>query len=241
MQRMLLTSMVCGAAIAAGGGLLGFRTSPLMADNPKDGARSSALGEPDGVPANRSAAAKETTNRPEDQPNPRVVIRKAIPHVVYEDRPVAGMKTQKVAVIRVAYEDKNLPLPTNPEELEKLRGELKALREQRIDALSPEDLVKELDAERAHQREQESWTKLQALRKQLKDLMTEYPETMAARSAIGAVQIIPETDQPIAAAPGMPATFPSSPYVPSNSRGIPPTTAVPFPSEPASGNRLPTY
>ncbi len=62
------------------------------------------------------------------------------------------MKTQKVAVIRVSYEDKNLRL-TNRRRTDKLQGELKAIREQRIDALLSRSTVKELrHAERAHQR-----------------------------------------------------------------------------------------
>lgn len=235
MRRMLFTSMVCGTAIAAG--TMGFVPQGLMGDDraqpPVD------LGQAEAVPG--AVPAKETIIRPEDQPQPAVIIRKAVPQVAYEDRPVAGNTTQRVAVIRMVYEDKSLPLPADEEQEKKLRDELKALRQQRIDALSPEDLVKELEAERAHRREQESWTKLQALRKQLKQLMADYPETMAARTTVGTIQIIPETDHPVAVTPTLPTPTPA--FAPS------PSTAYPGPSDnvfnPApttnSLNPLPTY
>lgn len=256
MQRMLLTSMVCGAAIAAG--VLEFVPRGLMGDDrpPTTVDLEKAETVPGSVPAKESEAGlavpfpsepavhKKGAAKASEQLKSEIVIRTAVPRVIKKQQNLGGGRVVTYDVTHVAYEDKSLPLPANDEEAKELRAELKALREKRIDALSPEDLVKELDAERTHQQEQESWTKLQTLRKQLRALMTEYPETETARVAVEAIRSIPQTDRPVPVASPQPIPGGGSPFSPSPDNSAPVFRAPvreTFPSAPASVNPLPTY
>lgn len=86
---------------------------------------------------------------------------------------------QQTKVTKTTVAEQPIPVPTSEEEIQKLRDELKAFRQQQIDALEVETLVRQVYEEREAAREKEAWTKLEEVRKTLESLENEYGGTKA--------------------------------------------------------------
>ena len=120
----------------------------------------------------------------------RMVMRVAVRKINYVDRVVNG-SVVKTPVVAIAYEDQSVPLPTSDAEIQKLREELRTLRQRKIDALDVPALVRELHQEREEARADAAWKKLQRIRKELAELESEHPGTAAAGVARTVQETIP--------------------------------------------------
>ena len=150
MARLLFVLMVCGLAL----GWLHAEDKPA-ANKPMSSLHSYP---PDGKPTLRVRGPVKKTE----------VVDKRIDGAV-----------RKTEVTRTTVSEQTIPVPTAPEEIQKLRDELKAFREQQIDALEVEPLVRQVYEERVAAREKEAWAKLEEIRKTLSELEDEYDGTKA--------------------------------------------------------------
>lgn len=193
----------------------------------------------------------------------RMVMRVAVRKINYVDRVVNG-SVVKTPVVAIAYEDQSVPLPTSDAEIQKLREELRTLRQRKIDALDVPALVRELHQEREEARADAAWKKLQRIRKELAELESEHPGTAAAGVARAVQETIPG-EAPSVAFPqgvafplngaggigpaiGVPTYYAAPPFnpvpafgapvIPSNDPGFPPK---PIPATTSGPNPLPTY
>ncbi len=187
----------------------------------------------------------------------RMVMRVAVRKISYVDRVVNG-SVVKTPVVAIAYEDQSVPLPTSDGEIQKLREELRTLRQRKIDALDVPALVRELHQEREEARADAAWKKLQRIRKELAELESEHPGTAAAGVARAVQETIPG-EAPSVAFPlnaaggigpaiGVPTYYAAPPFnpvpafgapvIPSNDPGFPPK---PIPATTSGSNPLPTY
>lgn len=133
------------------------------------------------------------------------------------DQLVDGV-VRKTEVTRTTVAEQPIPVPTAPEEIQKLRDELKAFREQQIDALEVETLVRQVYEEREAERENEAWAKLEAVRKTLESLENEYGGTKAGDVSRQLQKQIPD----------------------SLKAATPPPVADPFGSRKSESGRVPT-
>lgn len=165
----------------------------------------------------------------------RMVMRVAVRKINYVDRVVNG-SVVKTPVVAIIYEDQLVPLPTSDGEIQKLREELRTLRQRKIDALDVPTLVRELHQEREEARADAAWKKLQRIRKELAELESEHPGTAAAGVARAVQETIPGEAPSVA--------FPQGAGFPLNAAGgISPITAggaFPLGPTPISGF-VPTY
>lgn len=94
------------------------------------------------------------------------------------NRVVDGV-VQQTKVTKTTVAEQPIPVPTSEEEIQKLRDELKAVRQKQIDELEVETLIRQVYEEREASRERDAWTKLEEVRKTLEALENEYGGTKA--------------------------------------------------------------
>jgi hypothetical protein len=126
-------------------------------------------------------AAKEPMSSLELYPpdvKPSMRVRIPVKKTEVVDQVVDGV-VRKTEVTRTTVAEQPIPVPTAPEEIQKLRDELKAFRQQQIDALEVETLVRQVYEEREAAREKEAWEKLEEVRRTLEALENEFDGTKA--------------------------------------------------------------
>jgi len=159
MARLLFVLLVCGLAL----GWLHAEDKP-------------AATEPMAVPA-----ASSLDRYPPDAAS-GLRVRIPMKRTEFVDQIVDGV-VRRTEVTKTTLAEQAIPVPTSPEEIQKLRDELKAFRQQQIDALEVENLVRQVYEEREATREKEAWAKLENVRKALEALENEYDGTKAGEVA----------------------------------------------------------
>ena len=94
------------------------------------------------------------------------------------NRVVDGV-VQQTKVTKTTVAEQPIPVPTSDEEIQKLRDELKTVRQKQIDELEVETLIRQVYEEREASRERDAWAKLEEVRKTLEALENEYGGTKA--------------------------------------------------------------